>query len=218
MQKLYYFKRSLFPKQYLMQAGVSVCFRESLPEKLCVSAATVAKDLDFLFSMFWLLTVGQVKAALCLKSCWVGRNPPLLLPKFVYGSIPFCRIVSNWRVGTWVNSQHRQGLWIVSVNEFSPSLTPALWNRAFSSAFTPLLLERGSAVTDDVGKREQLPYWRSPLCSPSFLALLSTFTARLSYSPHRVIYMLCDSAAFWGMAACLPEKLCGATRVISSLK
>lgn len=92
-----------------MQGNVPMCFHECLPEKLCLSAATIANDLDFLFGMFWLLTVGQVKAVLRLRAgecCWVGRDPALLLTEFVYGSVPFCRIVSNWHVDTRVNSQH----------------------------------------------------------------------------------------------------------------
>lgn len=116
-----------------------MCFYECLPEKLCLSAATIVNDLDFLFSMFWLLTVGQVKAVLGLragKSCRVGCDPLLLLTNFVYGSIPFHRIVSNWHVATRVNSSaqlvfaNRE-----RVNEFSQSLMSAVGNRTFSSAF-----------------------------------------------------------------------------------
>jgi len=62
-----------------MQANISKCAFQ----KSCASAATIANDLDFLFSAFWQLAVGQ--AVLCLragKPCWVG-NDPLLLTKLV---------------------------------------------------------------------------------------------------------------------------------------
>lgn len=73
----------------------------------------------------------------------------------------------------------------------------AVGHRTFSSAFThTLLLERGNAVIDDVRGRGTASALVMTAMFPTFLALLSGFTARLSYSLDRVIYTLCDSAAF----------------------
>ena len=208
-----------------MQADISMCFHECLPEKLCLSAATIANDLDFLFSVFWLLTVGQVTAVLCLragKSCWVGCDSLLLLTKFVYGSVPFCRIVWNWHMDTRVNSQHGYDLRIVIelMNSHKAWCLQLGTGHSCLPSCIALLLERGSAVADDVGGKGTASALVTTAMFPTFLALLNDFMVRLSYSLDRVIYTLCDSAAFWGMAACLPEKqtLWCHSCVVSSLK
>lgn len=193
-------KEACSPKQYLMQANVSMCFHEDGPENLCHRCCN---DLEFLLGCSGCSGRGRWRCVVCesRESCWVEPDPPILSQLCV-----------------WLPSFAQDCLKSTHGHQWPPSTVNICELSEFTNSHKTWCLPSGANIPvrlHAAGRRQKLlqMMWVKGNCLSAgntagshLCGSAEWFHSEMKLSSARVIYTRCDSAVFWGMAACLPEK------------